>query len=139
MGFAIIWEATRGEEPVPTFTKPWLARATNLGNVGVDEASSLAKDWLTGDDAKELIGDLVSSIPGVGFILRRIGHWAIEKGKRVYLEQTMDALKDLYSNREIKKPHELSELLPWMLAQDLNSHLTPNPTERFVLLQRNVG
>jgi tetratricopeptide (TPR) repeat protein len=133
LAFAITWEATRGEEPVPKFTRPWLARTTKLGEAGLDKASSLAADWLTSDDAKELIGDFVSHVPGVGFILKRIGHWAIEKGKRVYLERTKDALKELYSDGEIKKPYELSRLLPWMLAQDLNAHLTAKPRERFVL------
>ncbi|HME19946.1 MAG TPA: hypothetical protein VKI44_01030 [Acetobacteraceae bacterium] len=37
LAFAIAWEVTRGEEPVPKFTKPWLARATKLSEVGVDE------------------------------------------------------------------------------------------------------
>jgi tetratricopeptide (TPR) repeat protein len=133
LAFAITWEATKGEEPFPTFTRPWLGRATKVGTAGVDAAASAAKDWLTGDDAKELIGDFIGSVPGVGFILKRIGHWVIEKGKRVYLEQTREALKELYHNGEIKKPYELSSLLPWMLAQDLNSYLTTNPTERFVL------
>jgi tetratricopeptide (TPR) repeat protein len=133
LAFAISWEATRGDEPVPKFTRPWLARTTKLGEAGLDKASSWAADWLKRDDAKELIGDLVGSVPGVGFILKRVGHWAIEKGKRVYLERTKDALKELYRDGEIKKPYELSRLLPWMLAQDLNAHLAANPTERFVL------
>ena len=133
LAFAITWEATRGDQPLPKFTRPWLARVTKLGTVGVDEAAAAAKGWLTGEDAKELIGDIAGSIPGVGFILKRIGNWAIDKGKRVYLEQTKEALKALYCGGEIKKPYALSLLLPWMLAQDLNAHLTANPTERFVL------
>jgi tetratricopeptide (TPR) repeat protein len=133
LAFAITWEATRGEEPVPKFTRPWLARVTKLGEAGLDKASSLTADWLGSDDAKELIGDFVSHVPGVGFILKRISHWAIEKGKRVYLERTKDAVKELYSEDEIKKPYELSRLLPWMLAQDLNAHLAAKPRERFVL------
>jgi hypothetical protein len=118
LAFAITWEATRGEEPLPKFTRPWLGRATMAGS----------------DHAKELIGDIVGSvIPGTGFILKRIAHWAIDKGKRLYLERTEDALKELYTDGELKKPFELSGLLPWMIAQDLNTHLITHPTDRFFL------
>jgi tetratricopeptide (TPR) repeat protein len=126
LAFAIAWEATRSEEPLPKFTKPWLGRTTAAAEGGIE-------DWIGSDHTKELIGDLASSIPGVGFILKRVGHWAIEKGKRVYLEQTQDALRELYIHGEIKKPFELSPLLPWMLAQDLNNHLKTHLTDRFVL------
>jgi hypothetical protein len=134
LAFAIAWEETRADELLPKFTKPWLVRATKFGKFGVDEAASAAKDWLRSDDAKVLIGDFADSIPGVGFILKRIGGWSIEKSKRFYLELTKDALRELYNSEgKIKKGYELSRLLPWMLAQDLNAHLAAHNTERFVL------
>jgi hypothetical protein len=109
LAFAIAWEATRGEEPLPKFTRPWLGRTTAAGS----------------DHAKELIGEIAGSvIPGAGFLLKRISHWAIDKGKRFYLEQTKDALREIYTAAgELKKPFEFSALLPWMIAQDLNAHL----------------
>ena len=66
-------------------------------------------------------------------MLRHIGGWLIDKGKRFYLERTRDELKQLYRDGELKKPYELSALLPWMLAQDLNHHLATRPQDRFVL------
>ncbi|WP_457155925.1 hypothetical protein, partial [Mesorhizobium sp. P5_C1] len=130
---AIAWEATRGDEPLPVFTRQWLSRATAAGKFGVDETASAVKDLLSSDAVKDAAGELVGSIPGIGFALKRIGNWSIEKGKRFYLEKTKEALKELYDGGELKKPYELSRLLPWMLAQDLNAHLRENPVERFVL------
>jgi hypothetical protein len=33
-------------------------------------------------------------------------------GRKAYLFRTREALKELYSNGELKQPHELSKLLP---------------------------
>ncbi len=97
LAFAIFWEATHGDEPLPKFSKPWLGRTTSMAKAGTD----VAADWIQ-DDAKELIGDAAASIPGVGFLLKRTAHWAIKKGTRFYLERTKDALKELYRDGELK-------------------------------------
>ncbi|MBX3576285.1 MAG: tetratricopeptide repeat protein [Rhizobiaceae bacterium] len=124
LAFALAWDATRGEEPLPNFTKPWLKRATTLSQYGLEGAA---------DAAKQVATELVGGVPGIGFALKKLGTWSIEKGKRAWLERTHEPLKALYDGEQLKKPYELSELLPWMLAQDLNAHLTDNPEERFVL------
>ncbi|HXZ02834.1 MAG TPA: tetratricopeptide repeat protein [Stellaceae bacterium] len=133
LAFAIAWEATRGDEALPVFTRAWLRRTTMLGESMVEDAVSAAKGLLKEAGTEELIGDLIGGFPGIGFILKRIGHWTIEKGKRLYLERTQEALQALYREGEIKKPYELSHLMPWMLAQDLNAHRAAHPEERFVL------
>ncbi len=60
-------------------------------------------------------------IPATGCTLHLVAVWVNRIGK-------------LYSNGELKKPYELSKLLPWMLAQDLNFHIATHPKERLVLL-----
>ena len=105
LAFALAWDATRGDEPLPMFSRPWLKRGSGQF---VDGSSDIAKD---------LTGELIGSIPGIGFMLKRLGEWSIEKGKRLYLERTKEELKELYDGPELKKPYQLSELLPWMLAQ----------------------
>lgn len=124
LAFALAWDATRGEEPMPAFTKPWLKRATTLSQYGLEGAA---------DAAKQVATELVGGVPGIGFALKKLGAWSIEKGKRAWLERTHEPLKALYNGEQLKKPYELSELLPWMLAQDLNAHLADNPEQRFVL------
>jgi hypothetical protein len=131
LALALTWEATRGEQPFPILSRPWLKRTTAIAKGGVKEAGEKAKEWLQSDSATE--GDAVAEIPGLGFLLRRIGNWVIDKTKRAYLEQTRDSLKALYRDGDLKRPYELSALLPWMLAQDLNYYLVAHPAERFVL------
>ena len=133
LAFAIAWEASRGEEPLPNFTRPWLSRTTAVGQIGVDEVTSAITGWVNGETIAAVTGDLMGSIPGIGFMLKRVGHWSMEKGKRFYLEKTKEALQELYDGGELKKPYALSQQLPWMLAQDLNAHLADHPDERFVL------
>jgi hypothetical protein len=48
-------------------------------------------------------------------------------------------LQKLYSNGELKKPYELSALLPWMLAQDLNFYIAAHEYERRVRRRRRRG
>ena len=67
LAFAIAWEATRGDEPLPVFVKQWLSRTTAVGKFGVEEASSIAKDFLTGEQMQAAAGELVGAIPGIGF------------------------------------------------------------------------
>ena len=126
-----MWEGTRGEQAFPTLTKPWLARSTKAAQGVVDEGASEIKKFL-GGAAPELLGEAVGQIP-FGFVFKRIGNWAIDKTKRAYLERTRESSQRLYGEGELRPPYELSELLPWMLAQDLNYHLAHNPADRFVL------
>jgi tetratricopeptide (TPR) repeat protein len=125
LAFAIFWEATRGEQPMPKMESRWLERHRDL--IG-DGATDLTEDLLKGS-----LGDVIASIPGLGPLIRSIGGWAIKRGHEKYLHQTREALSALYRDGELKKPFEISALLPWMLAQDLNHHLANNPKERFVL------
>jgi len=82
---------------------------------------------------RKSLGEAVAHIPAVGFLVKKISGWVIDKAHRAYLHQSREALQQLYRDGELKKPYELSELLPWMLAQDLNHHLANHSTERFVL------
>jgi hypothetical protein len=99
----------------------------------VDGAADKAKDWLQSNTATELLGDALAEIPGLRFFVKWAGGWVIDKTKRAYLEHTRNFLKKLYDGDDLKKPHELLKLLPWMLAQDLNCHLRDHPRERLVL------
>jgi tetratricopeptide (TPR) repeat protein len=129
MALALAWEATRGEQPFPNLSRPWLRRSTATAR----EVGGAAADWLFSDKGAEFIGDAVGEIPGMGFLVKLIGGWAFDKAKKAYLLHTRDTLKELYSDGELKKPHELSDMLPRMLAHDLNYHLSKRPTDRFVL------
>jgi hypothetical protein len=77
LALALIWEGTRREQPFPVLTKPWLARSTKAAEGAVDEGTSEIKKLLGSTATTELLGEAVSEIPGVGFLLKRIGHWAI--------------------------------------------------------------
>ncbi|MGV1825589.1 tetratricopeptide repeat protein [Agrobacterium vitis] len=129
LALALVWEGTRGEQPFPSLVSPWLGRSSKAAEGTIDEATN----WLGSDTAKELIGEAIGEIPGLGFVFRRIGKWTIEKGKKIYLEQTREYLQELYRDDNLRPAFELSKLLPWMLAQDLNHHLKENPSDRFVL------
>jgi hypothetical protein len=77
--------------------------------------------------------EAVAHLPGIGFLVKKISGWVIDKeAQRAYLHQTREAPQELYYDGELKKPYELWELLPWMLAQDLNHHLANYREERFV-------
>ncbi len=134
LALAITWEATRPEQSFPKLTKPWLGRITEGANMGLDEGAGATVDWLKSEAAIDLLGDIVGEIPGLGVLFKKGGRWAIDKAKKTYLSRTRKALKELYSNGKLKKPYELSKLLPWMLAQDLNFYIAEHPEERLVLL-----
>jgi tetratricopeptide (TPR) repeat protein len=124
LALAIVWEATRGEQPFPKLSRAWLGKAKDFAGEGAAGASKFAQ---------ESLGEAVAHIPAVGFLVKKISGWVIDKAHRAYLHQSREALQELYRDGELKKPYELSELLPWMLAQDLNHHLTGHPKERFVI------
>lgn len=133
LALALTWEGTRGEQPFPHLVNPWLGRATKAAKGGVEEGAGGVADWLGSDTAKELLGEAIGQIPFVGLFLSKIGNWAIDKSKRFLLEQTRGELAHLYNGGDLRPAHELSARLPWMLAQDLNHHLTRAPSDRFVL------
>ena len=133
LALAIVWEETRPDQAFPKLIRPWLERLTEGANEGVDEGATAAGQWLKSDEAINLLGDLIGEIPGLGFLFKKGGKWAINKAKKAYLFQTREALKALYTNGELKKPYELSKLLPWMLAQDLNFYIARHPDDRLVL------
>ena len=133
LALATMWEEARSEQPFPKLTKPWLRRITAAGDISLEEAALELKLWLSGVElASTVATEVVSHIPGLG-LLPRAGGWAIDKAKRAYLQRYRHELKELYRDGELKKPYELSALLPWMLAQGLNRHLEANPEDRFVL------
>jgi tetratricopeptide (TPR) repeat protein len=134
LALAIVWESTRPEQPFPKLIKPWLGRITEGADLGVDEGASAAVNWLKSDEAIHLFGELVGEIPGLGFLLKKGGKWAIDKTKKAYLLQTREALRTLYVNGELKQPYELSQILPWILAQDLNFYISRHSDNRLVLL-----
>jgi tetratricopeptide (TPR) repeat protein len=124
LALAIVWEATRGEQPFPKLSRAWLGKAKDFAGEGAAGATKTAQ---------ESLGEAIAEIPAVGFLVKKISGWVIDKAHRAYLHQSREALQGLYRDGELKKPYELSELMPWMLAQDLNYHLAYNPQERFVL------
>ena len=132
LAFALTWAKTRGEEALPLFTNPWLGRVSKTAQGAVSEAASAGASWLHSDGAKQLLGDAVGEVPGLGFIIKYVGGWVIDKTKRVYLDRTYTALQELKRGGELKPDYELSSILPWMLAQDFNYHLAKSPGERFV-------
>src|SRR5262249_52876062 len=133
LALALTWKATRGEQPFPVLTRPWLERTTAAAKGAVNEAAEKAKEWVQSEAAKELLGDVLAEIPGLRLLVKWAGGWVIDKTKRAYLERTHDFLKELYEGDDLKEPHELSKLLPRMLAQDLNGYLRDHPDEHLVL------
>ena len=124
LALAIIWQSTRGEEAFPRLENAWLAKSADaLADVAPDTVQAL----------REVIEKSVETIPGMGILVIKGSKWVIDKTKRAYLERTRPSLRELYRAGALKKPYELSELLPWMLAQDLNHHLANHRAERFVL------
>jgi hypothetical protein len=133
LALALAWQGTRSEEPFPVLTKPWLARLTRAAKGAVGEGGTELQRLLGGETATELFGEAIGEIPGLKFIIKGLGGWVIDKSKRAYLERTREPLQRLYKDGELRRSYELSSVLPWMLAQDLNYHLSRNPMDRFVL------
>ena len=133
LALALMWEKTRGEQAFPALVKPWLGRSTKAAKGAADEGASEAAKWLGGEAAKQILGDEIGKVPIIGSAIKYLGAVAFDKAKRAYLKSTRDSLRRLYRDGELRPAYELSALLPWMLAQDLNYHLAHHPTERFVL------
>ena len=125
LAFAIAWQEYRPEEPFPKIEKAWLAKNRDLiGDGAVDIVTAL------GGSTEEMVG----TIPLLGPLLKRSANWFIDRSKSKWLHHTRDYLAELYSEGRLKEPDELSVLMPWMLAQDLNDHLSGHTGDRFVLL-----
>ena len=126
LALAVMWEATRSEEPFPKLTNAWLAKSSDL-------MAEAAPDVIT--SLRETVEKSVETVPLLGPLVTRGSLWVIDKSKKAWIHNKRTYLTHLYaSNGEIKKPYELEALLPWMLAQDLNHHLSENTTHRFLLL-----
>lgn len=95
LALAPMWQQARGEEAFPSLVNPWLGRSTTAARGGVSEGADKASEWVSGETATELVGDAIGHIPGVGFVLKRLGSWIIDKGNRAYLHRTRDHLQRL--------------------------------------------
>ena len=94
--------------------------------------SRRAKIWNVIEDL--VIGIAAKATPLTKSSIKHIWECIKDRSKSAYLHRTRDYLKKLYSDGRLKKPYELSALMPWMLAQDLNDHLSRHSGDRFVLL-----
>ena len=125
LAFAIAWQEYRPEEPFPKIENAWLAKTQELIGDG-------AGDGVTA--VREMAEETVETIPLLGPLITRGTNWVMDRSKSAWLHHTRDYLAELYSEGRLKKPYELSDLMPWMLAQDLNYHLSRHTGDRFVLL-----
>ena len=133
LALALAWEAGRPEMLLPHLVSPWLQRTKELAPDAIGEAADSAKEWLSGEGATELLGEMVTQLPFVGPLIRRGGAWAFKRGKEKYLHQTRDHLKLLYKDGQLRPDDELSRLLPVMLAKDLAHHRRGSAYAQFVL------
>ena len=125
LAFAIAWEAYRPTEHFPKLEKMWLAKTPEyIGDAAVDVVQL----------SRELVEDTLGTIPLLGPLIKHGANWSVDRAKLEWLRRTREHLARLYSDGELKKPHELSDLMPWMLAQDLKYHLLRHAEDRFVLL-----
>ena len=124
VAFNLMWEKTRGEETLPIFHKPWLKKSK--GNSG-----EVTSDLIT--LTRETVEQTAETIPGLGLLIKKGVNWVIDRGTEHYLKKNRPHLNDILENGELKSGEKLRELMPWMLAQELNQHLSENPDERFVL------
>lgn len=124
LAFAVMWQLTRGDEELPKFVRPWLRRTTDTISDAHSDAVFISRDTLESLDLQ---------IPILGLLIKQGVRWAFDKGKVAWIERSRQHLQALYRDGRLIEDYEMSELMPWMLAQDLNQHLTNAPEERFVL------
>ena len=125
LAFAIAWQEYRPEEPFPKLEKVWLAKTRDfIGEGAVDGVATV----------RQVAEETVGTLPLLGPLAKHSANWFIDRSKSKWLHNKRDYLAELYSEGRLKKPHELSDLMPWMLAQDLNDHLSRHARDRFVLL-----
>ena len=125
LAFAIAWEAYRPTESFPRLEKMWLAKTQDLVGDGAVDVVQLSR---------ELLEDTIGTIPLLGPLIKRGTNWSVDRAKLEWLRNTREHLTQLYSDGKLKKSYELSDLMPWMLAQDLKYHLSRHAEDRFVLL-----
>ena len=124
LAFAVMWQHTKGESALPLFENAWLHRAGEaLGEVAPDTVTF----------TREMLDESVGTIPLLGFLVKKGSKWVFDKSKRSYLEKTRPHLQEFYRDGQLIADYQMSEILPWMLAQDLNTHLEAFPDDRFVL------
>ncbi|WP_444462951.1 hypothetical protein [Rhodobacter capsulatus] len=124
LAFAIMWEQTRGAENLPVIENSWLSRSGEL-------VSENANDFVT--LTREFLSEQASTIPVLGFLIKKGSIWAIDKAKKSWIKRAHTHVNVLYRDGKLIEPHEMSEAMPWILAQDLNAHLVAHPEDRFVL------
>ena len=124
IALALMWETSRREQAFPKLENAWLSKSPEV-------LSQAAPDVVQA--IREVAEQTVETIPLLGILATKGSKWVMVKTKNAYLHQTREHLKELYRDGEIKKPHEISALLPWMLAQDFNYHLEHNGDHRFAL------
>ncbi len=124
LAFAIMWQRTRGEEALPNFENPWLRRTGDI----LDEAAPDVVAF-----TRELVESTVETIPLLGFLVTKGSKWVLDEGKKSYLRKTREQLEAFYRGGQLIEAYEMSDILPWMLAQDVNSHVEEHPCDRFVL------
>ena len=125
LAFAIAWQEYRPEEPFPKIENAWLAKTQEL-------IGDSAGDGVTA--VREVVEETVETIPLLGPLLKHSANWFMDRSKSAWLHHTRDYLAELYSKGRLKEPDKLSDLMPWMLAQDLNYYLSRHTGDRFVLL-----
>ena len=125
LAFAIAWEAYRPTEPFPRLEKMWLAKTREYIGDGAVDVVQLSREFLE---------DTLGTIPLLGPLIKHGANWSVDRAKLEWLRRTRGHLARLYSDGVLKKSYELSDLMPWMLAQDLNDHLSRHAEDRFLLL-----
>ena len=126
LAFAIAWEAYRPTEHFPKLEKMWLAKTRDyIGDAAVDVVQ-LSRELL--------LENTLGTVPLLGPLIKHGANWFMDRSKSGWLHRKRKHLARLYSDGVLKKPYELSDLMPWMLAQDLNYHLSRHAEDRFVLL-----
>lgn len=134
LALALVWDEIRGAQPQPRLKKPWLGRTTEAARGVGDDLVDDVKDWLRSSGPTEILGEIAASIPGAGFLIKRIGGWVVQKAKRSYILRTRKAVLTLFEEGgELKPACELSRLLPLIFAQDINQYLEAHPDRRICI------
>lgn len=124
LAFAIMWERTRGEQPMPVLDSPWIRRSSEAISENAGDVVALTR---------EFISDQAHTIPVLGFLLKKGSKWAFDRAKQAWIEKARPYLSVLYEGSELIEGHEMTSRMPWLLAQDLNAWRKANPEKRLVL------
>ncbi len=126
---AVVWEAIREEDTYPVLVKPLIARSRDVfGDVASDGVQ-------LGRELTSELGEELKTWPGVGTAIRLISNYGIKRAQDFWLFKSRKHMQALLTvDKELKPGDQLTEMLPWLLAQDLNRHLERNSQHRFALL-----